>query len=207
MVEVKDIIVQIGSVVVFLLEVFFRNSITFIVHAQRTYPELTNILFLLIGVYIFYRVLIRAFKTWLNFLIMTIKTLLVLFFIFLVFIIYIRGWERFINQDLPFLKNSIYHLWNLGNHVNENGFNLWSLINNVNFNDFTQKAEEKFKENINEPNAYFEYMNNKFGNEDGDEPDFNDIQKMVEEGIDYLQENIDLNKFGGHVQDFLNNLQ
>lgn len=201
--EVKDILVQVGSVVVFVLEVVFRNSITFIVHAQRTYPEATNIVFLLIGIYIFYKVLIRAFKTWMNFLIMTIKTLMVIFFIFLVFVIYIRGWERFINQDLPFMKKSIINAWNLSNHVSKNGFNLWDIMSKVNLNDFTEQA----KENIHDTNAYFEYMNNKFGNEDGDEPDFNDIHKMVEGGIEYLQDNIDLNKLGGQVQDFLNNFQ
>lgn len=201
--EVKDILVQVGSIIVFVLEVVFRNSITLIVHAQRTYPEATNIVFLLIGIYIFYKVLIRAFKTWINFLIMTIKTLMVIFFIFLVFVIYIRGWERFINQDLPFIKKSIINTWNLGNHVSKNGFNLWDIISNVNLNDFTEQA----KENIHDTNAYFEYMNSKFGNEDGDEPDYNDIHKMVEQGIEYLQDNIDLNKLGGQVQDFLNNFQ
>ncbi|RCK66055.1 hypothetical protein Cantr_01734 [Candida viswanathii] len=205
--DIKDIIVQIGSVVVFVLEVFFRNSITLVVHAQRHYPEATNILFLLIGAYIFYRVLVRAFKTWLNFLILTIKTIAVLFFVFLVFVIYVRGWDRFVNQDLPFVKNSATHAWKLGNHVSKNGFNIWDVVNNVNFNDFAKQTEEKIKENINEPNAYFEYMNSKFGNEDGGEPDYDDIQKMVEEGIDFLQENIDLNKLGGQVHDFLNNLQ
>ncbi|KAL6449700.1 hypothetical protein SBY92_000600 [Candida maltosa Xu316] len=207
--EIKDVLVQVGTIIVFILEVLFRNTITLIVHSHQNYPEITNIVFFIVGLYIFYKVLIRAFKSWLNFVIFTIKTILVVLFFFLVFIIYVRGWETFINQDIPFVKRSVNQAWSLKDVVsNKDGLKLWDILSNLKVDEFAKVAED-IKDNIHDDSdQYFEYINQKFGNENGEnEPNFEDIQKMVENGFEYLQENVDLNELGGNLRNILNRFQ
>ena len=54
---------------------------------------------------------------------------------------------------------------------------------------------KNIKENLDESSEYFEYINSQFGKWKWEwEPDYDNIQKLVEEeGIGYLQENVDLN--------------
>lgn len=68
-------------------------------------------------------------------------------------------------------------------------------------------VEKNIKENLDESSEYFEYINSQFGNENGNEPDYDNIQKLVEEGIGYLQENVDLNALRNNIQDILNGHQ
>lgn len=212
--EFKDIFIQIGTIIVFLLEFFFRNSITLIVHAHKTYPDITNVIFFIIGLYIIYKILVKTLRSWINFMIFTIKTIFVLFFILLVFVIYLRGWETFIYQDVPFLKKSFNHLRAVNDSTTKNGgFGLNNILNfatQFNLNDIKSifsNVEENIKENLDESSEYFEYINSKFGNENGNEPDYENIQKLVEEGIGYLQENVDLNALRNNIQDILNHNQ
>lgn len=212
--EVKDIFVQIGTIIVFLLEFFFRNSITLIVHAHKNYPDITNVIFFILGVYIIYKILVRTLRSWFNFMIFTIKLIFVLFFVFLVFVIYLRGWETFIYQDVPFLKKSFGHLKAFNDSTTKNGgfgfSNILNFATQFNLNDIKSiftNVEKNIKENLDESSEYFEYINSQFGNGNGNEPDYDNIQKLVEEGIGYLQENVDLNALRNNIQDILNRHQ
>ena len=80
--------------------VFFRNSITLIVHAHKNYPDITNVIFFILGVYIIYKILVRTLRSWFNFMIFTIKLIFVLFFVFLYLsYIYVVGKHSFIKMS------------------------------------------------------------------------------------------------------------
>ncbi|CAI5756201.1 unnamed protein product [Candida verbasci] len=210
--EVKDILIHIGSLVIYIIELLLTNTITFVVGAHNKYPDITSIIFLLISLYLFYKVFIKAVRLWINFIITTIKTLAVLFFLFLVFVIYVRGWEIFKNNDIPLIKQFIQSSLNFNS--NKNLWNLFSNLQNLrNLQNFKSK-------NINQDDskAYFDYINSRFGgnsnsnsnsnaNANGKQhevPDYSDIENMVSEGIEYLHDKIDLQQFGDNLKDFLN---
>ena len=98
--EVKDILFSNWNYNCVLLEFFFRNSITLIVHAHKNYPDITNVIFFILGVYIIYKILVRTLRSWFNFMIFTIKLIFVLFFVFLYLsYIYVVGKHSFIKMS------------------------------------------------------------------------------------------------------------
>ncbi|CAK9437562.1 uncharacterized protein LODBEIA_P19400 [Lodderomyces beijingensis] len=216
MVDVKDILVYVGTIVVFVLQQVLGNTLYIIIKAHQNYPDLTSVIFILVGIYLIHKIFIKSIKTWFKLMVTAVKIMLVLSFFLVAFIIYARGWERFTKQDLPFLNSIVKGLVNLSSNAtaSQGGFSPWSLLKllnpnaNVNANAFSQQGGTS-GEPLDDGEAYLNYMKQKFG--DGSQADaskdYSQIHKLVEEGVNYVQNNVNFDDLGYNLIDWLSRYQ
>ncbi|KAI5961861.1 uncharacterized protein KGF55_003832 [Candida pseudojiufengensis] len=226
--DIKDILIFIGTYLIAILQFTLSNTITLIIKSHQNYPDLTNFIFFLVGLYLFYKFLIKSIKTWYNFLKTTIKLLIVVFFIFLVFIIYLRGWDQFKNNDIPFIKNLSSLIYNFGkkfsstttnNESKDDNFSIFKNLGNLGsfINQLTQKnvKHETFDESLDDSQAYLNYIRNKFGDDSDSSSSYGtkntkenlNYEKLVDEGLNYLKDNVNINDVANNLQDILNRFQ
>ncbi|KAI5957343.1 hypothetical protein KGF54_000271 [Candida jiufengensis] len=134
-----------------------------------------------------------------------------------VFIIYLRGWDKFINQDIPFLKNTVSGIYNLSSNLQgDDKLNFLNLINLGNLGSFlnnvksTHQEPESFDQSMDDSQAYLNYIRSKFG-DDSSNNEYSsnnvDYEKLVGEGLNYLKDNVNINDVANNLQDILNRFQ
>ncbi|KAI3406926.1 hypothetical protein KGF56_000218 [Candida oxycetoniae] len=152
---------------------------SFIVKAHQTYPDLVSSVLVVIGIYFIYRLVFRSMRMWLRFAIVTIKVTLVMLFFITVIYLY-NGWS-FVN--------------------------VWSLLRLLNNGSKLFASQANEAEPLNDAEAYLRYAREKFGDGNGDSNDYENVQKYIQEGFDYLKENVDLEDLGKNLKDVLGKFQ
>ncbi|EAZ63628.1 hypothetical protein PICST_28808, partial [Scheffersomyces stipitis CBS 6054] len=208
--EVRDLLATVAAFVVTTLAFLLKNTIALVAYAYQNYPEYTSIVFAIIGVYLVYKFVVKIFKMWLNLLIATIKTFLVLATLAVAATIYLRGWGKFVNQDIPFLVDVAKSITS-NEPDNQNSFWLvHGLLGNQKVYSFLKNGFQNAGESASsiledaefdiDPNAYFEYMNENFYK---NKEDFNyeNIKRALDEGFENLEDylsskGLDINDLG-----------
>lgn len=104
---VGDLLVFCGRMVVLLLGFGLRISVAGFDYAHTAFPETTNTILVVIGIYVAYRFIKRVIRMWINFVLSIIKTALTVLLIALLFAIYLRGFHRFFTKDIYFLSSMV----------------------------------------------------------------------------------------------------
>lgn len=176
----QEIIASIISFIITLVAFCLRNTISLGIYSYHEYPQFTSIVLTLFGIYFCYKFMVRIFKMWLNFVIYTMKVVLILSVVFVLALIYVRGFDRLINQDWPFLKMII------GIVTSSSDKSSWSNV-------FTSSGGQRIIEDganfleeigVEDPYAYVDYV----------KENFDDRKDYSFEGFEYV--------FNG-VKDFL----
>ncbi|MDC6270838.1 Apq12 family protein [Acetobacter pasteurianus] len=176
---VQEILVHAATYAVLALEFVLRNSINLIIKANEKYPDATSTVVIIVGSYISYRVAKRAIRSYISFIYLLVKITCVVGFVAVVMALYGNG-----------LKS------HLGNYASQSFFNL--LKGQVKPDDAAD---------------YLNYMREKFhdhsgsGSGAGSTESKEDIQKLVEEGFNYLQNNVNLEDLGSNLKDILGKFQ
>ncbi|KAK6453904.1 uncharacterized protein RJT20DRAFT_64246 [Scheffersomyces xylosifermentans] len=224
--EFSELLASLGSVLVTSLAFFLRNTISLSVYAYQTHPQATSIVFAVIGAFLLYKVVIRIIRMWINIFITALKTIFVLATIVVLFVIYLRGWNRLVNADIPYLWKLIKSLKDSGAESEKSP--LWFLTTVLTSSN-TEQLLERLKDGFSnagdtassiledydvdfdvDPSAYFEYMNKNFKK---NKEDFNyeKIQQIVSDGFESAEEylkssGVDLNDIGNNIlKNILNN--
>lgn len=98
-----EVLVFVGRIAVLALAFTLETLITAVTFAHSQFPQVTNTVFLVVGVYLGYRFIKKVIRMWISFLLSTIKTILTLLFIGVLFAIYLRGFHRFFTRDIYFI--------------------------------------------------------------------------------------------------------
>lgn len=138
---------------------------------------------------------------WLNLVLFVIKVVLVITFCVFMLILYVRGLQKFIYQDVPFLQLILLTITQQGG----NAKNAFQWLSNLNFDNlgFSEQTFHQVYEDLDDTAGYFVYAEQHFSNQNMGS---GNVQKIVEEGIEYLQENVDFEQFGNNIVNMLNNL-
>lgn len=198
--DIKDIVAYIASFIIIALQYTCKNAINLIIFCHRAYPEVTNGILFIIIMYIIYRLTVRTVRMWINFAIFVFKVVFVLCLLITLLVLYVRGLEKFMNQDIPFLQLLISAFSQQGGTTK---MPWWWLLTNLNLSDFgfdVKGAAEniRFEDSADE---YFEYAKQHYEKTSSD-----DIQRLIEEGIGYIQDNVDLQQLGNNILNAINNL-
>ncbi|ODV68962.1 hypothetical protein HYPBUDRAFT_104660 [Hyphopichia burtonii NRRL Y-1933] len=195
--EVKEIIVRVLSVLVSVFVVVLNNTATLVGYCNANYPQVTQIVIGLVAIYLMIKLCMKAFRLWVRLMIQTLKFVMVVSFIGLCFIVYLRGFNRFIDQDIPFITNILKDPQSFKLNFSYSnwfaGFEYGGYIN-----DFLQ--DSTFKVEID--HDYIDYLKDQ--KEKLLDEDF--IQDTYENFNDYVKSyNIeyDVNEIGNHIYEFL----
>lgn len=185
--EFGDILTFLGKLLVTCLALALRNVITAVEYGFVQYPQISRVVFIMVAIYLAYKIARRMIRFWIALIISTIKTILIMVVLVLCFAIYLRGFHRFFSRDIYYLGD-----WLRTVQQETGDFDLKKYA----FNYATKlTAEDDY--------VYLKEGAKKWLEDNGVEIDesymgqsFNDIKNHAEE---YVQEGL------GYAQDFLNN--
>ena len=190
------------------LSFMLSNSLALLTYSYANYPEFTKIALMIVIGYVVYKFSVKIITIWLRLIIAIVKSFLIFMTIAIVFLLYLRGWDRLINQDLPYLK-VIIEGYRSGELSSKGGW--FTLL----FNNPQIFNQENIKSTLNnfaneDINSYFEYFDKNFNSENGDDSDmtYERIQNLVNEGMERLESSgFDFEEMGNNIMDYLNNYQ
>lgn len=204
----QDIITSILAYLLTIISFTSRNLVTLFIYSYENYPQFTQFIIIIIGIYILYKFTLSMIKIWINLFISVMKTLVVLSTISFITLLYFRGWNKLIYQDLPYFKPIFFNF--LNNLTSSSSLPSWLsfLLKNsdkLNQDNFKSTFENLNKEDI---DSYFSYFEQNFNNQGKNDFTYDQIHDFVNKGFDHLEKSgIDWSNLGSNVLQFLNQNQ
>ncbi|EGV60535.1 hypothetical protein PSN45_001705 [Yamadazyma tenuis] len=103
---IVEMLVRVASILMTTTIFVISNTITIVQYSNAEYPQITQPILALVGLYVSYRFTKRIITSWLNMVVFMVKMFLLLITIIVGLAAYLRG-ERFFSQDIPFLQQAI----------------------------------------------------------------------------------------------------
>lgn len=163
----KEIIASILSFIITIVVFVLQNTISLVIYCNHEYPQFTSIVFTIVGLYLCYKFLVRILRMWLNFWINALKVAVFCSIVFLLALVYVRGFDRLVHQDWPFVKK-IFDTFYSGEKAS------WSDTFTSGQRILAEGASFLDDIGVEDPYAYFDYVKDNF-DDNKDSFDFEDV--------------------------------